>query len=65
MKRKYYSWDEAMSLREVKVFSYCSNYNKIFYLKMYNVSRIIIITYVNCIYCIFLVFEKIKSCKFN
>lgn len=65
MKRKYYSWDEAMSLREVKVLSHCNNHNKIFYLKMYKVSRIIIITYVNCIYCIFSVFEKIKSCKFN
>lgn len=65
MKRKYYSWDEAMSLREVKVFSHYSNHTKIIYLNMYKVSRIIIITYVNCIYCIFSVFEKIKSCKFN
>lgn len=26
MKRKYYSWDEAMSLREVKVRLLCTNF---------------------------------------
>lgn len=34
MKRKYYSWDEAMSLREVKVNSECRSKHKNHSLKL-------------------------------
>lgn len=59
MKRKYYSWDEAMSLREVKV-SVCIE--NVFHVGIHCTQELITV-YVG--YIPILVLEKTFTCQYN